>query len=64
MVSARPLSPSATDIQVCQDVEHLLKLGPSAAISSSSKNVEAAAKLLDYNFSEADTYWSTSALKA
>lgn len=54
MVSARPLSPSADRYSKFAKMSNIYSnSGPSAAISSSSKNVEAAAKLLDYNFSEA-----------
>ena len=54
LVSARPISPSPDKLSMFAKMSTLYSnSGPSAAISASSKNVEAAAKLLDYNFSEA-----------
>lgn len=54
MVSARPLSPSRDRLSKFAKMSALYSnSGASAAISSSCKNVEAAARLLDYNFSEA-----------
>ncbi|NBK23044.1 MAG: extracellular solute-binding protein [Spirochaetia bacterium] len=53
MISARPISPSADRYSKFAKMSTIYSnSGPSAAISTSSKNVEAAAKLLDYNFSE------------
>ncbi|MDD3902770.1 MAG: extracellular solute-binding protein [Sphaerochaeta sp.] len=54
MTSARPLSPSSDRLSMFAKMSTLYSnSGPSAAISASCKNIEAAAKLLDYNFSEA-----------
>lgn len=53
MVSARPISPSRDRLSKFAKMNSIYdKSGTSAAISTSCKNVEAAAKLLDYNFSE------------
>ena len=53
MVSARPISPEKGRLSKFAKMNAIYdKSGSSAAISTSCKNVEAAAKLLDYNFSE------------
>ena len=53
MVSARPISPSRDRLSKFAKMNSIYdKSGTSAAISTSCKNVEAAAKLLDYNFTE------------
>lgn len=53
MVSARPISPSRDRLSMFAKMSTLYSnSGYSAAISSSSKHVEAAARLLDYSFSE------------
>lgn len=53
MRSARPLSPEKGRLSKFAKMNSIYdKSGTSAAISTSCKNIEAAAKLLDYNFSE------------
>ncbi len=53
MSSARPISPDPNRYSKFAKMSTIYSnSGPSAAISSSSKQVEAAAKLLDYNFSK------------
>lgn len=53
MSSARPISPEKGRLSKFAKMNNIYdKSGTSAAISATSKNVEAAAKLLDYNFSE------------
>ncbi len=53
MSSARPISPEKGRLSKFAKMNSIYDAsGTSAAISSKSKNVEAAAKLLDYNFSE------------
>ncbi|MDY4611453.1 MAG: extracellular solute-binding protein [Sphaerochaetaceae bacterium] len=53
LVSARPISPDSSRYSRFAKMSTIYSnSGPSAAISTSCKNVEAAAKLLDYNFSE------------
>ncbi len=52
MISARPISPDPNQYSKFAKMSTIYSnSGTSAAISSSSKNVEAAARLLDYNFS-------------
>ncbi len=54
LVSARPISPDPNRYSKFAHMSTLYSnSGTSAAISTSSKNVEAAARFLDYNFSEA-----------
>lgn len=53
MISARPISPSADRYSMFAKMSTLYSnSGSSAAISTSCKNIEAAARLLDYSFSE------------
>jgi len=53
MVSARPISPDRNRYSKFAKMNSIYdKSGTSAAISTSCKDIEAAAKLLDYNFSE------------
>lgn len=53
MVSARPISPSADRYSKFAKMSNIYAdSGASAAISTNCKNVELAARLLDYNFSE------------
>ncbi|MGI6438094.1 MAG: extracellular solute-binding protein [Sphaerochaeta sp.] len=53
MVSARPISPSPDRYSKFAKMSNIYSdSGPSAAISTSSKNVETAARLLDYQYSE------------
>ena len=53
MVSARPISPEKDRYSKFAKMNSIYDAsGTSAAISTSCKNIEAAARLLDYNFSE------------
>ncbi len=53
LVSARPISPDSNRYSKFAKMSTIYSnSGPSAAISTACKNVEAAARLLDYNFSE------------
>ena len=53
LVSARPISPDSNRYSKFAKMSTIYSnSGPSAAISATSKNIESAARLLDYNFSE------------